>query len=111
MAMVVSWPYTASFDYLLRTSKRVEEVGVELKTTTNRARSVPKAVCLVADPGRKQAAGEVFDTLPTSTHSGECLRRGLSSLQQHQRPPGEEVGGVTVGVLVSNTVEGHARVC
>jgi hypothetical protein len=74
--MVVSWPYKASFDYLLSTSQRVEEVGVELITTTNRARNVPKAVCLVADPGRKQAAAEFFDTLPTSTHPGEYLRRG-----------------------------------
>jgi hypothetical protein len=45
-----------------------------------------------------------------STHSGEYLVRGLS-VQHHQRPPGEEVGDVTVGMLVANIVAvGHARV-
>jgi hypothetical protein len=60
---------------LLRRIQCVEKVGVELIATTKRARNAPEAVCLVADPGRKRAAAEFFDTLPTSRHSGQYLRR------------------------------------
>ena len=61
---------------LRRTILRVEKLGVELITTTNRARNAPKALCLVTDPGREQAPAESFNTLSTSTPSGEYLRRG-----------------------------------
>jgi hypothetical protein len=48
---------------------------------------------------------------PQDEALGWVYQAGLSSLQQRQRPSGEEVGGVTVGVLVSNIVaEGYVRV-
>ena len=96
---------------LLRTIQRVEKVGVELIATKKRARNAQEAVCLVADPGRQRAAAEVFRHAAYFEALGSISQAGLSSLQQRQRAPGEEVGGVTVGVLVSNTVESHARVC
>jgi hypothetical protein len=46
-----------------RRPQLVEKVGTEPKATTNRARNAPKAVCLVADHGRKRAPREFFNTL------------------------------------------------
>src|SRR5215203_6092536 len=49
-------------------------------------------------------------TTPMSMGSGRYLPRGLPSLQQLQRPPGEEVGGVAVGVLLALVVYGRVLV-
>src|SRR5215218_1650050 len=59
----------------------------------------------------KSSAQQRFSTRCLLPRPRRISQSGQSSLQQRQRPLGEEVGGVTVGVLVSNTVEGHACVC
>jgi len=51
---------------LLLMGELVEKVGTELKATTNWARNAPKAVCLVADHGRKRAPRVFFNTLENS---------------------------------------------
>ncbi len=60
-------------------SQPVEKVDIELIATINRARKVPKAVCLVSDIGRNRAPREFFNRLELSRNFG---RRGFYEVRK-----------------------------